>query len=148
MFWKIANLLMASLENAFSTWGNSRDQLCLSTRGCISQSLVAYGHSWWGNASTCAEEKLIPWIASCGKVTFQWKLFSVLINIMDLTDINNFIVNDGSCFFIIYILIWPCHSDQSIHCREQKWKLSLIHKLCTSRPIVLIVLFCLHFYHY
>ena len=27
------------------------------------------GHSWWGNASTCAEENLIPQIASSGKVT-------------------------------------------------------------------------------
>ena len=61
---------MASLENVSSTWGNSWDQHFLSTRGCISLSLVASGHSWWGNASTCAEEKLIPRIASCGKVTF------------------------------------------------------------------------------
>ena len=38
---------MATLENAFSTWGNSRVQLFLSTRWCISLSLVAFGHSWY-----------------------------------------------------------------------------------------------------
>ena len=60
------NLLMASLENVSSKWGNSRDQLFLSTCGCISPSLVAYGHEWWEIASICAEEKLISRIASCG----------------------------------------------------------------------------------
>ena len=67
---------MASLENVSSPWDNSRDQYFLSTRGCISLSLVASGHSWWGNASTCAEEKLIPQIASCGKVSFSLPIYS------------------------------------------------------------------------
>ena len=64
---------MASLENGSSTWGNSQDQHFLSTHGCIPLSLVASGHSWWGNAATCAEEKLIPRIASCGKVTLLFE---------------------------------------------------------------------------
>ena len=45
---KRPSLLMATLENVFSTWGNSRVQLFLSTRWCISLSLVAFGHSWYG----------------------------------------------------------------------------------------------------
>ena len=45
---KKPSLLMATLENAFSTWGNSRVQLFLSTCWCISLSLVAFGHSWYG----------------------------------------------------------------------------------------------------
>ena len=45
---KFTSLLMATLGNVFSTWGNSRVQLFLSTRWCISLSLVAFGHSWYG----------------------------------------------------------------------------------------------------
>ena len=45
---KKPSLLMATLENVFSTWGNSRVQLFLSTCWCISLSLVAFGHSWYG----------------------------------------------------------------------------------------------------
>ena len=45
---KFTSLLMATLGNVFSTWGNSRVQLFLSTCWCISLSLVAFGHSWYG----------------------------------------------------------------------------------------------------
>ena len=58
-------------ECNFSTWGNSRDQLFLSTSGCISSSRVAGGHEWKRNASRSAEEMLILKIAPCGRAILQ-----------------------------------------------------------------------------
>ena len=68
---------MVLLENAFSTWGNSRVRLFLSTLMHFTL-LVAYGHSWWGNASTCAEKKPNPRIASCGKDTFHGNTYNIV----------------------------------------------------------------------
>ena len=67
----LKNVLKAALENTFSTWGNLRDPLFLITCWCISQLLVAYGHSWWGKTFPNVE-----------KLHFQhfWRIFVVLIS--------------------------------------------------------------------
>ena len=89
---------MASLDNVSSTWGNSWDQHFLSTCGCISLSLTTSGHSWWGNASTCAEEKLIPRIASYGKVTLFF-----------------YIIHSSFCQFQANLKFWAFFSLQLVH---------------------------------
>ena len=44
----------------FSTWGNSRESLYLSTCWCISASLMAFGHSWWGKCINACWAKGSP----------------------------------------------------------------------------------------
>ena len=75
---KLTSLLMATLENAFSTWGNSRVQLFLSTRWCISLSLVAFGHSWYGEMHQLVLRKSwtleLPHVEKIHLFTFQQKV--------------------------------------------------------------------------
>ena len=118
---------MATLENVFSTWGNSRVQLFHSTCWCISLSLVAFGHSWYGEMHQRVLWKSwtleLPHVEKLHLLILAWEHFA--FSMMVVQKKSCVVPNGGTnLVFQLYNDMYVTKSDLNClatHFNKQRW---------------------------